>query len=140
MKKVFPLATLFMGLSIPIVSSPAIAVKSQCQRAVNTAKKQLGNVQSTRNILLDSNYGKYPPDRPRGLVFTLKTEKSMTDTKLQTNISTNIISKCSNFSLVTFSVDQTDWVNTYGLVHGRIKAFTCKEAGDRTAWGEQICF
>ncbi len=139
MKKVLLLATLLLGLSTPTISPPALAVKSQCQRAVNTAKKQLGNIQSTRNILLDSTYGKYPPDRPRGLVFTLKTEKSMTDTKLQTIISNNITNKCSNFSLVTFSVDQTDWVNTYGLVHGQIKAFTCKEAGDRTLWGEQIC-
>jgi hypothetical protein len=142
MKKSLLLSVLLVSLSIPLTAQPTLAIKSQCLRAVNNAKKQLGGapqIQRTSNFLLEPSYGKPPADRPRGISFTMKTDKFMANTQLQTNISRNLTSKCSNVSLVRFGLDQTDWVNIYGLVNGRIKRFTCKEAGESIKWGEQVC-
>jgi hypothetical protein len=142
MKKVLLLSALLVGFSIPTTIQPTLAIKSQCLRAINTAKKQLGGapqIQGTKNFLLESFYGQHPVDRPRGVSFTLKTDKFMANTQLQTEISRNITNKCSNISLVRFGENQTDWVNIYGLVNGRIKKFTCKEAGESIKWGEQVC-
>ncbi len=142
MKKVLFLTALFVGFSIPTTIQPTLAIKSPCLRAITMAKKQLGGaneIKSTQSFLVPSSYGQHPKDRPRGILFTLTTAKFMSDTQLQTSITRNILTKCSNISLVHFGQDQTDWGNIYGLVGNRIKKFTCKEAGESIKWGEQVC-
>jgi hypothetical protein len=71
--------------------------------------------------------------------IVLTAERAMNNSALQLRISKNITNKCRNVGLVSFALDETDWVNIYGSIAGQIKPFVCKEAGEKLRWGEQTC-
>lgn len=93
-------------------------------------------------------YGDGPINRPQVHEFLVTgpgSEDIMTSPVMQTQISAQLIQNCPDIGLVRFSMNETDWREDYGLMHGgMVRAFRCREAGAETSpiaseWGERVC-
>lgn len=137
--KIF-LATILTIASLTLAAEqPSFAANYSCSRALRTAKVQLGNVKSLTTAPISAAYGRPPRGRSMSVIILVTAEAAMNKLPRQLEIGKNITNKCRTVGMVSFALDQTDWVNTYGLLNGRLRRFTCQEAGAKLRWGEQPC-
>jgi hypothetical protein len=120
-------------------SFPATAQSSQCNRTLQAAKSQLTNIQKFQTTKLNSSGQPRPKGRSQELNIIVNSDKIMNNGKIQLTMTKKIVANCSQIGLVTFNQYQTDWVNMYGLLKGKVQAFSCKDLEDRIKWGEYVC-
>jgi hypothetical protein len=120
-------------------SIPATAQPSECNKTLQTVKTQLTKVRIFKTSKLTSSGQPKPKSRSLELNTIVDSEKVMNNAQMQLKIAKRIIANCPQIGLVTFNQYQTDWVNMYGLVNGKVQAFNCKDVGEEVKWGEHIC-
>jgi hypothetical protein len=105
------------------------------------------SVQEIHRSDVSNSYADYPAGRPISYRFKLSGSAAadiMNSSRLMTTLSQEIIESCDTVSEVTFGIDHSDWVSTYGLLgQGRVEEFRCVEVGRghrfSLAWGYQFC-
>ncbi|MDH6066672.1 hypothetical protein [Umezakia ovalisporum] len=144
--------------SIICISLPTLAQNiksiSGCNTALRLAKNQIQNNRKVKvvNIYqsnIAENYKLYPKNRPHSYAFGLEgaaTESILISGRFLTSITENIISNCPSVSMVSFGLNHSDYVVTYGLLKAnRIKFFECindysnKSLTQKLPWGFVFC-
>ncbi|RAM53277.1 MAG: hypothetical protein C6Y22_01675 [Hapalosiphonaceae cyanobacterium JJU2] len=134
--------------------SPALAQSikqsSKCAATLQSVKNQI--TQGRRVKVVDiskddisKDYQSYPENRPFRYLFVLRgaaTESVLLSNKLLTSLSRDILTNCSDISKVTFGLDETDHLETFGLIsENKIDAFQCVDPGTykKLPWGYVVC-
>jgi hypothetical protein len=151
MQKVLPpLLGMLCLTPIWVYPTQAQAATSQCDRTLKSVQASLPSTMPFK-LKKISGAGKPPQGRSKylGIIFNGGTnnnytagETLMKDGNRQLLIAKKVISGCSQVGSVSFAMKETDWIVTYGMINGKVKHFTCVEAGPRAPalrWGETYC-
>jgi hypothetical protein len=94
---------------------------------------------------LDQEYSDYPANRPIDAIFLMQGRSVadvMNSSQFMNILATRIINGCGSIGRVTFGMDNSDWLYSYGLVNSQVIAFTCIGPGTTNRslrWGERYC-
>lgn len=153
--KSLPLA-LVLTISIPLITAaPAVAQdppapEQQCRSALERAERLLVNgrrlrVSNVSTYRIGEHYLNYPRQAPVGLSISMAGDAApdmMSSPQLLMSITMTITSGCTRVGLVDFSVAETDWVTTFGLVNNQSREFECVDpdgTNNPTQWGSRTC-
>jgi hypothetical protein len=141
MNKLIPIA---LGLSLvignfemPIMAYP---LQQNCNQTLTSVRRSLSKVVMFKQRIL-GNQGQ-PRGRSKALDITLAVSKSSPSEATQKSLATRVIKNCSKIASVSFSADQTDGGNIYGIKNNKIIKFTCVEyrgVETKLNWGEYYC-
>ena len=100
-------------------------------------------------------YEDVPSNRPYDLRVVMSGNMSdmsnlMNSKQFLTTLAANVITNCDRVSVVTFGIDSTDYLRSYGLVNNKVTYFKCIDretyiAAKRISssrviyWGRQLC-
>lgn len=139
------------GLALGTIEVQPAQSKDSCQVALAKAKNQLKS-KNVRVVNLneydmskESYSSEYPEKYPIRVSMSLEgsgTESVMNSTIFLKALSSNIILGCEPVSLVEFGANQTDWINTFGLLgNNKVEEFECLPPGTTTRipWGYTVC-
>ncbi|WP_434684027.1 hypothetical protein [Pseudanabaena minima] len=99
-------------------------------------------------------YEGMPSDRPYELWVIMRGSESdmsnvMHSKQFLTTLAANIITNCDRVSVVTFGINSTDYLRSYGLINNKVTYFKCIDretflAAQRISsrviyWGRQLC-
>lgn len=136
------------------VQSQAVAAEAagsaSCLNALIAAQQQ---IRSGRDLQLRSELGTlfnrypdHPVTRPHEvrLIFSGQTARDVIASNvLQASISSSIVRNCDSVGLVTFGVDRTESLKSFGWMNdGSVRAFDCIEPSRDAPpliWGRQFC-
>jgi hypothetical protein len=124
------------------LSYPILAASSNCNSVLAQSKATLPNVRFFKVINIDKFQGDAPRGRSKQLNISIdgeKGEKYMGVSSLQLAMTKKIVVSCPQIAIVAFNKYETDWVNMYGLVNGKVQKFVCKDVGEKITWGEYTC-
>lgn len=138
MKRLFAASSSIL-LLLGAFAVPATAKSAQCNRTLQTVKSQLTNVQKFQTGKLISSGLPRPQGRSQQLNVVVNSDKFMNNSQMQLAMAKKIVANCPQIGLVAFSQDQTDWVNMYGLINGKVQAFECVDMEEKAKWGEYPC-
>lgn len=133
------------------VQAQSIKQRSKCTTALRFVKNKItrGRRIKVVNIYkynISRDYQRYPRNRPFHYLFVLRgaaTESVLRSGQFLTLLSRNIVTNCSDISKVTFGLDETDYLRTFGLISkNQVDAFECVDptAYNKLPWGYAVCF
>jgi len=128
-------------------TSPQEALNSQeCNAALGGLGRLLlsgRRLDVTGASYLPNSYRAFPSDRPLELSITITGEDVnavMRSPQLLTTMSRAFIEGCPLVGLVTFAVEYSGWINSFGVVNGDVVPFQCLDlGGQEPVWGQQYC-
>jgi hypothetical protein len=125
------------------------AESAQCRAALLRGKSKIEKLKTKVVSISQSkhSYDDGPANKPFSYTFAMKgsaIKSIMFSQKFLTNISEDIVLKCPSVSLLRFGSDMSDYLVTFGLMHGgKIQKFDCLEARrervEPVRWGQVIC-
>lgn len=108
-----------------------------------------------REITSESDwYEDMPSDRPYELLVVMTGRERdmgnvMNSKQFLTTLAANIITNCDRVSVVTFGIDSTDYLRSFGLINNKVTYFTCVDVDTAITarrissrviyWGRQVC-
>lgn len=158
----FTMRVLGLGLALTasigtITSAPMAIASTSPQEALNNQEcnaalgglgrlllsgRQL-DVTGASYLPISNSYRAFPSDRPLELSITITGEDAnavMNSPQLLTTISRAFIAGCRPVGLVTFGVEYSGWINSFGVVNGSVAPFQCVDLGEQEpVWGYQYC-
>jgi hypothetical protein len=141
MNKLIPIAlglSLVIGNSqLPVMASP---LQQNCNKTLTSVRRSLVKVVMFKQRAL-GNQGQ-PRGRSKALDITLDVSKFSPSEATQKSLATKVIKNCSKIASVSFSANQTDGGNIYGLKNNKIIKFSCVEYRGvemKLNWGEYYC-
>lgn len=120
----------------------SLAASTQCNSVLSQSKARLPNLKGFKVINISKFLGQPPQGRSKHLTISIDGsagDKYMNQHNAQLVITKKIVASCPQIAIVSFNKYQTDWVNMYGLVNGKVQAFTCKDVDEKINWGEYTC-
>lgn len=141
---ILPLIT---GL-LPVLPAQA-GSKQECLATIAAAKQKLQGSRNVNMIIRSGNLSQswqdHPRNRPLEYLFLFRgsaAESIMKSGRLQQTLANQIIKDCSNVSMVKFGLQNSGWVNSFGLMpNGKVQVFEClePEIGIKPKWGQIFC-
>lgn len=140
-----------MSLDIKIQEKMTPISYSNCQTALIAARDRMKGSDRYINRTVTDDISKTRSDYPKGRFqsygFSLGGSRAvdlMNSPKLLTDITQNIIQKCTTVSMVEFGLDATDFNRVYGILsNGSIGEFKCIDHDERNTqklpWGVSVC-
>jgi hypothetical protein len=157
MKWMTPIASLVvlvgMNLShVPIAQARKILVpgSSFCQVAISSTVKKLESVPNTKSVRFLTNplngYANVPTGKTDRYTFVVSGrggETILRSPKTMQTLASQVLNNCNAPGIVSFDLYQTDAFAVYGMVNGRLQAFTCykstRSLPQKMPWGQRVC-
>jgi len=89
-------------------------------------------------------YEDYPQDTPIEITIVMEgshVEYVLESPQFMSIVASQIMNRCSTVGLVSFGMNHTGWIVSYGKVNGQLQEFECIEPGIGfdPVWGEIKC-
>jgi hypothetical protein len=133
---------------LPLSAESIYTETKECQNAIASVENQLQGGRQVTIELSEINkiigYSDYPKGRPNEYNLSMSgnsVESILSSPVLMNTLATRIIDRCNSVSFVVFSLYQSGYVVSYGLINNKVEIFNCPEGYDPPyyrdlIWGE----